>query len=36
MGDRTGAYRVLIGRLKGRTPLVRHRHIWEDNIKMNF
>jgi hypothetical protein len=29
-----GAYRVLVGRSEGRTPLGRPRHSWEDNIKM--
>ena len=36
MGDRRGAYRVLVGRPKGRRPLVRPRHRWEGNIKMAF
>jgi len=29
MGDRRGAYMVLVGKPKGRTS----RHRWEDNIK---
>jgi len=35
MGDRRGAYRVLVGRLEGKRPLGRPRHRWEDNIKMD-
>ena len=33
MGDRTGAYRVLMGRPKGKRLLVRSRRRWKDNIK---
>jgi hypothetical protein len=29
-------YRVLVGRPKGKRPLGRPRHRWEDNIKMDF
>ena len=36
MGDRRGAYRVLVGRPDGKGPLGRPRHRWEDNIKMDF
>jgi hypothetical protein len=36
MGDRREAYRILVGRPKGRRPLGRPRHRWEDNIKMNL
>jgi hypothetical protein len=32
MGDTRGAYRVLVGRPEGRTPLERSRHRWENNI----
>jgi hypothetical protein len=28
MGDRRGAYRVLVGRLDGKRPLVRSRSRW--------
>jgi hypothetical protein len=35
MGDRRGAYRVLVWKLKGR-PLGRTRRRWEDNIKMDL
>jgi hypothetical protein len=33
MGEKRGAYRILIGRPEGRRPLGRPRHRWEDNIK---
>jgi len=36
MGDRRGAYRVLVRRPGGRKPLGRPRHRWEDNIKMDL
>ena len=36
MGDRRGAYRVLVGRPDGKGPLGRPRHRWEDNIKIDF
>jgi hypothetical protein len=32
MGDRRGAYRVLVGKLEGKRPLGRHRCRWKDNI----
>ena len=31
-----GAYRVLVGKPKGRRPLERPRHKWEDNVKMHL
>jgi hypothetical protein len=31
-----GAYRALVGKLEGRSPLERPRHRWEDNIKMDL
>jgi hypothetical protein len=31
-----GAYRVLVGRHKGRRPLGRPKLRWEDNIKMDL
>jgi hypothetical protein len=34
MGEGRGAYRVLVGRPKGKRPLGRPRHRWEDSIKM--
>ena len=33
MGDRTGAYRVFMGRPEGKRLLVTARRRWEDNIK---
>jgi hypothetical protein len=36
MGDRRGAYRVLVGKPEGKRPLGRSRPRWEDNIKMDF
>ena len=34
MGNRRGAYRVLVGRREGKSPLARPGHRWEDNIKI--
>jgi len=34
MEERTGAYRVLVGKSEAKKPLGSHRHRWEDNIKM--
>jgi len=36
MGERRGVHRVLVGKLEGKRPLGRPRHIWEDNIKINL
>jgi hypothetical protein len=36
MGDGRGAYRVLVGRPEGRSPLGRPRRRWEGNIKINL
>jgi hypothetical protein len=36
MGERKGAYRVLMGKPEGRRPLRRPRRRWEDNIKMDL
>ena len=36
MGDKRGAYRVLVDRLSGKRSLGTPRHTWEDNIKMNL
>ena len=33
MGERRGAYRVLVGKPEGKRPLGRPRCRWEDNIK---
>jgi hypothetical protein len=35
VGEKRGAYRILMGRHEGRRPLGRPRHRWEDNIKMD-
>jgi hypothetical protein len=35
-GEKSGAYRILVGRPEGRRPLGRPRRRWEDNIKMDF
>jgi hypothetical protein len=36
MGDRSGAYRALVGKYEGKRPLLRPRLRWEDNIKMDI
>jgi hypothetical protein len=36
MGEKRGAYRILVGRPEGRGPLGRPRRRWEDNIKMDI
>jgi hypothetical protein len=36
MGEKGGAYRILVGRPEGRQPLGRPRRRWEDNIKMDL
>ena len=36
MGESRGVYRVLVGKSEGKSQLVRTRHRWEDNIKMDF
>jgi hypothetical protein len=36
MGERRGAYRVLVGKPEGRRPLRRPRRRWEDNIKTDL
>ncbi|KAJ4445536.1 hypothetical protein ANN_12216 [Periplaneta americana] len=36
MGDSRNAYRVLVGRPKGKGPLGRPRRRWDDNIKMDL
>ena len=36
MGERRGIYRVLVGEPKGKRPLGRMRHRWEDNIKLDL
>ena len=34
MGQRRGAYKILVGKPEGRRPLGRPRRGWEDNIRM--
>jgi hypothetical protein len=36
MGDRRGAYRVLVGKPEGKRPLGGSKRRWEDNIKMDL
>ena len=36
MGERRGAYRVLVWKPEEKRPLGRPRHRWEDNIKMDL
>jgi len=36
MGERRDVYRVLVGKTKGKKPLGRPRHRWEDNVKMDL
>jgi hypothetical protein len=36
MGEKRGAYRILVGRPEGRRPLGRPRLTWEDNIRMDL
>jgi hypothetical protein len=35
MGEKRGAYRILVGISEGRRPLGRARRRWEDSIKMD-
>jgi hypothetical protein len=36
MGERRGVYRVLVGNPEGKRLLLRLRHRWENNIKMDL
>ena len=36
IGERKGAYTVLVGSPEGKSPLERPRRIWEDNIKVDL
>ena len=36
MGEERGLYRVLLGKLEGKRPLVRPRRRWVDNIRMDL
>jgi hypothetical protein len=35
MGKMANIYKILVGKPKGKTPRGRHRHMREDNIKMD-
>ena len=35
-GGRRDVYRVLVGKPEGKRPPGRHRHRWEDNMKMDL
>jgi hypothetical protein len=36
MGKKKHAYRILVGKSGGKTPLGGINHRWEDNINMNL
>jgi hypothetical protein len=36
VGEKRNAYRILVGKPKGRRPLGRSRHRWVYSIKMNL
>jgi hypothetical protein len=36
MGEERKVYKVLVGKPKGKRPLGRLRHRWEDGIKINL
>jgi len=36
LGETRDVYRVLVGKPEGKRSLVRPRHRWEDNIKMDL
>jgi hypothetical protein len=36
MGEKRNAYRILVGKPEGKSPLRRPRRKWEDNVKMNL
>jgi hypothetical protein len=36
MGERTGAYRVVVGKPEGKRPLERPKWKWEGNIEMDL
>jgi hypothetical protein len=36
MGEERGAYRVLVGKPEGKSPLGRPRRRWVDNIRMDL
>jgi hypothetical protein len=36
VGEKSNAYRILVRKPKGKRPIVRPRHRWEFNIKMDL
>jgi len=36
MGERRGAYQVLVGKTEGKRQLGKTRHTWKDNINIDF
>jgi hypothetical protein len=36
IGEQRGMYRVCVGKPKGKRPVGRPRHRWEDNIKIDL
>jgi len=36
MREKTGVYRILVGKREGQRPMGRPRRRWEDNIKMDI
>jgi hypothetical protein len=36
VGERRGAYRILVWKPEGKRPFGRPRHRWEDNVKMEL
>jgi hypothetical protein len=36
MGDKRGAYRVLVGRHQAKRPLGSHRRRWDNNVEMDL
>jgi hypothetical protein len=36
MGEMRNAYSILIGKSEGKRPLGKHRHRWEDNIRIDL
>jgi len=36
IGERGSVYKVLLGKPKGKRPLGRPRHRWEDNVKVGL
>ena len=36
MGDRRVAYKVLVGKPEGKSPLGRPRHMWDNNMNLGL